>query len=1118
MANPFGGASEVFRDFNISGDVGSGLYPPDKGQISALMSYYEGQLGAQEAVLSTIGWKPRASEPVHQDFKLQINGTWWSPDWFLMAVGGQSNAGENINQITGDKTVDPNVFALDNTTGLLGVATLGQEPFSTFGGAPNSIGFNAGKRVSPHLQRPVALVNEPVGGSEFGTWLASLSGANWATLEAAIGKLFTDASGALWGKNTIDAFLWHHGEAFADYDPLDQVADDLYPELVEQVLGASWAASDMQFVAGEVLRETSGAIASKVNQELRRFAAQARYGRFHLASSHGLQVLADKVHATGDAIVEFGHRYGDIINGTSTGMKSAGADYLAMLPDIRFINGEAYALLVEMSDAPSNTSPQDIIVITPRADTVVVFEVNGVDNDVTSSTSATYQLADTDPATVRVWFPADAMKYEPPGFTRSSPVTPGTMESLRIGKQAKFSSFFISHHAALEHSVTADEFRSVCKTIRIQSCPKVDFSRFRPNNLSETVTLVNLSGAIVPPEVQAELTALAATRGPGFDYSQVGVTGPGRAVLPFRSVTDMTASIQGGLTALDGSVAVVADQVGLNYSMLIAAAGAPAVAGKAPAGWVDATPSAGNPLTTRTIYVSPTGSGDGALVSTPANLDDARTLAKELFRLNSHVTVTLKLAAGTYTDAVRWNLDDGDWYIGYGMLVFEGAAAPAGINTTIFSSATVSGLIRKQDMIHRPVRVSLTNIHFTGYPTQPVNIRYEASVLLVGCSSDCPGGLVNVREGRAEILAHPVGTAVGIGQRYRIVTVASADWSSVGGSATAAAGDKFTATAALADTSALGTVAPLTLLTGFTNKAAVTLHECRSIIGDYKLSTGEAVARGFDFGAGSYPGIHVSRGTARIYIVGNVCSGADSFLHLSHITTARGQANELDSFGSHGLFMDGTCRWDNDPNFPNRWAGASATTPAITTEDGRTPESTAPAVYAHRAYTGPQYQIDSTGVDSELNISEPADGGLEELGAVRMPAFFLFSPSARVKIKYEFETSDANIVTFSVRLGTGDLATITLPDNAGSSGLNRWTVDITIYGPKTGENKGYYEAIATSTGVADAVKSQGDTTTLDNVTHRSPSGDIQDWKFYVKQSDAAGWVRVINAQCPEFSY
>lgn len=566
---------------------GAQVYRNDTGSAT-----YLGAL-AHTSALEAIGWKERASEPVHADYKMRVGGVWWSPDWYVMAWAGQSGVGENSGQTSGDKTPDANVYALDNTTGLLGVATLGQEPFSTHAGAPNSLALHAAKRISRQLRRPVAIVNEPVGGSEFGTWRESLGGANWATLVAAITSLFADASGALWGQDKVHAFGWNHGEAFNDFGPLHLVSEEYLPELCSQVFGASWADDDLRFVAGEVMREESGGTAARVNRELRRFAEAGQYPRFKLVGSHGLDVLPDGVHAEGHALVEYGARYADAFAGLSEGLKSASLDHLAVLPEHRVINEQLYSLLIEMTDAPTDASAQNITILTARENTNVVFEVNGVDNHVMSgATNATFTLSTPDRAVTRVWYPAVAMADEPPSFTRSSPEKPGTMEQYHIGKHACVAGFFISHHANLTHAVKACEFGDTCETVRIQSCPKVDFREFRAAELPETVNLINFAGSLVPPEVQDELATVNEARGYAINLANRGTKSAGRAVLPFGSITNLTESIQSGFAALNNSVAIVVDQPTGSFRVLYAEEGAPVTPGIAPAGWRYASPAA----------------------------------------------------------------------------------------------------------------------------------------------------------------------------------------------------------------------------------------------------------------------------------------------------------------------------------------------------------------------------------------------------------------------------------------------------------------------------------------------------------------------------------------------
>lgn len=358
---------------------------------------------------------------------------------------------------------------------------------------------------------------------------------------------------------------------------------------------------------------------------------------------------------------------------------------------------------------------------------------------------------------------------------------------------------------------------------------------------------------------------------------------------------------------------------GLDFTFKSGATGIPAMPG---------VTSAGKGSSSIDLYVSPTGTGDGNSVSSPCTLDDAENLTKELLRAHGSLDVTVNLAAGTYTDPSRWNFDNDGWAFGDGNLIIQGPDAPDGINTAIISSASVSSFLRCLEPTRSEIRVKCVNLHFSGYTTTPVDLRLNTQITMIGCSSDAPAGLVTCRNGIPEVYGHPVGTAVATGgQKYRVVTVASADWSSIGAGNPVSVGDVITATSASADISSLGTVAPLTKISGFTD-VAINFQDCYGVIGDEKLSGGEPVARGFDFD-GTGTAIQCSRGAASTYIVGNYVTAAAGLVSVSRNARVRTQANELVGPTSFCIERDRTCMWNNDEDYLDDFSGAGVGVPVL---------------------------------------------------------------------------------------------------------------------------------------------------------------------------------------------
>lgn len=398
-----------------------------------------------------------------------------------------------------------------------------------------------------------------------------------------------------------------------------------------------------------------------------------------------------------------------------------------------------------------------------------------------------------------------------------------------------------------------------------------------------------------------------------------GLYSKGATIKPgclFGTLEDALQAYTDGMRFAAGKEFVAA---GMHFAFKTGASGIPAMPGVA---------SAGKTVSDIDLYVSPSGTGNGMDVGTPCSLDDAENLTKELLRAHGSLNITVNLAAGTYTDASRWTFDNDGWAFGDGNIILQGPDAPDGVNTAIISSSTISGFLRCADPMRSEVRVRCLYLHFSGYTVKPVDLRLNTQVTMVGCSSDAPGGLVTCRNGVPEILAHPVGTAVATGgQKYRVVSVASSDWSSIGAGNPVSVGDIITATTPSSNISALGTVAPLTKISGFTD-IPIIFQDCYGIVGDNKLSGGEPVALGFDFD-GTAVAFQNSRGAASTYLVGNHVTAAEGLASISRNSRVRTQANTVAGPTGYCIERDRTCMWNNDDSYPDNFSGASAAVPVL---------------------------------------------------------------------------------------------------------------------------------------------------------------------------------------------
>ncbi len=249
-------------------------------------------------------YKRRDSEPPHQDFRFQDSeGNWWSPDYVIVVAAGQSNmlgAGGG-----GDLTLSGNVVAWDWVGGTLVPADYdappaGGEGVRTGTATRNNLYFPFAESISAELGQPVLVVARPVSGSSIDSWLASEGGSNWANLEADI----RDALAAT-GQESVDAFLWHQGEA--DFNLTTEAYRARFEELVAQVRTADWGGADVPLLAGELSR---GGLNHHQNTALQAIETDNDDPYLTFVSSTGLATFdATQVHFTGEALVEFGQRY-----------------------------------------------------------------------------------------------------------------------------------------------------------------------------------------------------------------------------------------------------------------------------------------------------------------------------------------------------------------------------------------------------------------------------------------------------------------------------------------------------------------------------------------------------------------------------------------------------------------------------------------------------------------------------------------------------------------------------------------------------------------------------------------------------------------------------------------
>ncbi|WP_273280959.1 sialate O-acetylesterase [Pseudooceanicola atlanticus] len=538
------------------------------------------------SLVTKFGWKNRGTtEPWHQDYKIQIGSNWYSPDPILVVAGGQSNALGNSSSTGGDKTTNNNFYAWDWNAGAWVLAELGSVPFKIAAGNPNSFTFHACKNLSDDLEAPILLIQRPVAGSAIGTWRASLSGANWTQLETDIAAAIAAGSDYLYTKTKADFFLWHQGEDEFNYDPHWQLTQNIYPEFIEQVFGASWAAADMRMVAGEMLREEDGGIRFQASEAWRRVVSSGAYSRLGLWASTNLTDIGDGIHFDGASLVKAGRRAADVGIDLGSGIKSPTLDVDSDSEYMRLINEKPYRLIAEIFFNDSSTYNQTVSVPVERTGVVVVFEEDGTDTQVTSGASnASFTVDGASNTVLKVWFPSEIMSDEPPGLTCSNTAGQGTIRHIRFGQRADMKSIFLSGHDQLDSVIGKEILGQNLDTLKIINCPLATIA-MRGSDLPNAMTDISFSGTPVPEELAAEIAAENTARGNTITSITAGFSVGYRKVFSFQSITDFTTAVSGGLEAPDGTPALVYDDTLDRYWMTIAKSGESAISGVSPAGW-----------------------------------------------------------------------------------------------------------------------------------------------------------------------------------------------------------------------------------------------------------------------------------------------------------------------------------------------------------------------------------------------------------------------------------------------------------------------------------------------------------------------------------------------------
>lgn len=272
-----------------------------------------------EVTISGVVYKHRDAAPLHTDFRYQdTGGDWWSPDYYVVVTGGQSNMVGGAGGAP--QVLDPNVMMYDAVSGTV-------VP-SFYANTRNNLYLPYANELSQSLGRPVLVVQGAVSGSRIDSWLESGTGNNWAALDASVRAALAQV-----GQDHVDNFLWLQGESDFPIKTDDFVA--LLTEFIGQVRSADWAGDAMAMLIGELSREGVHATQNAALQLMELAMRDDALLRF--VSSTGLTSAdLNGVHFDGASLIEYGHRFfmdlKEMMDGTPDAGITDTAPYVQLQP------------------------------------------------------------------------------------------------------------------------------------------------------------------------------------------------------------------------------------------------------------------------------------------------------------------------------------------------------------------------------------------------------------------------------------------------------------------------------------------------------------------------------------------------------------------------------------------------------------------------------------------------------------------------------------------------------------------------------------------------------------------------------------------------------------------
>jgi len=319
--------------------------------------------------------------------------------------------------------------------------------------------------------------------------------------------------------------------------------------------------------------------------------------RFLLVSSDGLSLTGLdaglQVHFDGASLQKLGYRLADAYAGKTSGITSDRA-HPRGVPHVTSLYGEPAIELAELVFQDNAGDPDDIRVFSGQTGVPVLF-VEDTGGTVTRTAGETagagkeviLTVGRAARTRVRVYVNAAAALDNPVGLNVAAGDPPGDcgLRSLTLHPSAPLSQFYTTGASDFDTKIRAADLPRTMEVFRVQNCPKVDLTEFWGAHLPETLTLLNLSGCLIPRDVKDSIATENTARGSTISLQGTGNSIGQQRVPVFASITEMTDAVTDGFVRDDNAIAIVIDDATGEFDVLQAKAGTAATPSRAPAGW-----------------------------------------------------------------------------------------------------------------------------------------------------------------------------------------------------------------------------------------------------------------------------------------------------------------------------------------------------------------------------------------------------------------------------------------------------------------------------------------------------------------------------------------------------